>query len=106
MQPASRAGAIVALVALTALSACGGGDDPSAEDIEAEISAQLAEGGLAEDDADCVAGVIVDEIGVDQLEDVDFSAEEPPAELEDDISAATLTAIDECGLTADGAQQP
>jgi len=105
MQPAARVVALVALVALAALSACGGGgDEPSAEDIEAQIATQLEEGGLPEDDAACVAGVIVDEIGVDELQDVDFSAEEPPADLQDDISAATLAAIDACGLAADGGQ--
>lgn len=104
MQPRARASALAALLLVAGLAACGGDQERSADDIEADIAAQLEEGGLDAEAADCVAGVIVDEIGADELRDVDFSAEEPPADLEDDIAAATLAAIDECDLGADGEQ--
>ncbi|MGV3757943.1 MAG: hypothetical protein ACO1PW_00170 [Actinomycetota bacterium] len=105
MQPGARTRVLAALSLVAILAACGGGDDSrSAEDIEADIAAQLEEEGLPEDTASCVAGVIVDEIGVEELQDVDFSAEEPPADLQEEITAASLAAIDECDLGADGEQ--
>lgn len=105
MQPRARTGALAALFLVVSLAACGGGDgDRGADEIEADIAAQLEESGLPEEDAACVAGVIVDEIGVEELQDVDFSAEEPPADLQEEISAATLAAIDQCDLGADGEQ--
>lgn len=106
MQRAARYGAIAPLAALLAvLSACAGGsDDRSAEDIQADIAAQLEEGGKDEPTAECVAEVVVAEVGVDELSDVDFSDEEPPAELQEDITRAALAAIDECDLGPDGEQ--
>ncbi len=97
----ARAGALSAAVVLVlGLTACGNDDGGSSEaDIKDEISEQLAEGGQLDDEtADCFAGVIVDEIGADRLEDVDFSAEEPPAGLEEDFSAAAIKALEECDL--------
>ncbi len=97
----ARAGAFAAAVLLV-LGLSAGGDDgggSSEADIKDEISAQLAEGGQLDDEtADCFAGVIVDEIGAERLEDVDFSAEEPPEGLEEDFSAAAIKALDECDL--------
>lgn len=106
MQRAARFGAIAPLVALIAvLSACAGGsDDRSAEDIQADIAAQLADNGMDEASAECVAGVVVDEIGEDDLKDVDFTAEEPPADLQEDITAAAQAAIAECDLGTEGDQ--
>lgn len=105
MQPRARASVLAALTLVASLAACGGGDqDRSADEIEADIAAQLEESGLDEAAATCVAGVIVDEIGVEELQDVDFSAEEPPADLQEEISAATLAAIEQCDLGADGDQ--
>ncbi|MFP5255874.1 MAG: hypothetical protein ACLGI8_08515 [Acidimicrobiia bacterium] len=102
MQPRAGTSALVALLLVATLAACGGDQERSTEDIQADIAEQLAEDGLDDEAADCVAGVIVDEIGAEELQDVDFSAEEPPADLREDISAATLAAIDECDLGADG----
>jgi|GEM_PF-2952591 hypothetical protein len=105
MQPRARTRALAALTLVVSLAACGGGDrSRSAEDIEADIAEQLEESGLPEETAGCVAGVIVDEIGVEELQDVDFSAEEPPADLQEEITAATLAAIEQCDLGADGEQ--
>lgn len=90
----------VVLVLVLGLSACGDdGGGNSEADIKDKISEQLAEGGQLDDEtADCFAGVIVDEIGADRLEDVDFSAEEPPKGLEEDFGAAAIKALDECDL--------
>ena len=98
MQPAARLSLLAPALVALALSGCGGDDDKSTADIEAEISTQLVEGGLDEESADCVAAVIVEEVGTEELQDVDFSADEPPAELEEAISAASITAFGECEL--------
>lgn len=101
MQATGRTRATAAAVALIfGLSACGdsGGDSSDAE-VKDEIAEQLAEdGALDQDEADCFAGVIVDEIGADEVEDVDFSAEEPPEGLQEELAAAALKAIDDCDL--------
>ena len=58
--------------------------------------------GLSKQDAECAADVIIDEIGVDRLEGVDFGADAPPAGLEADFSAATIKALRECNLDFTG----
>ena len=80
-----------------ALSACSGGGASQA-DIEAKIAAQIVEEGLSAKEAACFAGVLVDEIGVDELKDVDFSADAPPPDLEDDLISASKTAIGRCDI--------
>ena len=97
MPRSARPGVLAAVILLLATTACGGGGEPSAEELEEDISEQLVEGGMDEEQADCVAGVIVEEIGTEELDDVDFSAEEPPEDLREDITAATLTALERCG---------
>ena len=100
MQRTARTGALAAAVVLAlGLAACGDDDGSSDADIKAEISEQLAEDGtLDEETADCFADVIVEEIGADKLEDVDFSSEEPPEGLQDEFAAAAVEAIDACDL--------
>lgn len=105
MQRAARLGAIALLAPLAVLSACAGGsDDRSAEDIQADMAAQLEDSDLDAPTAECVAEVVVESIGVEELQDVDFSAEEPPEDLQQDITTAALAAIDECELGTDGEQ--
>lgn len=100
MERTARTGALVAAVVLIlGLAACGDDDGGSEADVKAEISEQLAEDGtLDEETADCFADVIVDEIGADKLEDVDFSSEEPPEGLQEEFADAAVKAIDECDL--------
>jgi hypothetical protein len=96
----SRAAA-AAVVLLLGLSACGGGDGggSSAAEVKDRIAEQLGkDGALDQKTADCVADVIVDEIGADKLDDVDFSADEPPKGLDDEFAAAAVKAIDDCDL--------
>lgn len=99
MQRTTRITASAAAVVLTlGLSACGdSGGDSSDADIKDKIAEQFVDGGLDKDDADCFADVIVDEVGADRLNDVDFSAEQP-AELEDELTSAAAKATDECEL--------
>jgi len=96
----------MSLVLVVGLAACAGGSrDRSAEDIEEDVAAQLEEAGYPSEDAACVAEVVVEEIGVDELQDVDFTDEEPPEELQEAIAAAALAAIDRCDLGTAGEEQ-
>lgn len=93
--------ALAATFLLLGLTACGSDDDSggSDADVKSEIAEQLAEDGtLDQETAECFADVIVDEIGADELEDVDFSAEEPPEGLQEEFASAAMKAIDECDL--------
>lgn len=85
-------------------TACSGEDEPSAADIKEELSATFQQGsdGLSEDQADCFADLIIDEAGIEELKDVDLSADVPPEEIQDAVAAATVRAIDECDLTPGG----
>jgi hypothetical protein len=101
MQRTARSSAaVVAAVFLLGLTACGDDDSGGSEaDVKAEIAEQLAEDGtLDEETAECFADVIVDEIGADELDGVDFSAEEPPEGLQEEFASAALKAIEDCDL--------
>ncbi|MEX2292409.1 MAG: hypothetical protein WD691_01375 [Acidimicrobiales bacterium] len=88
------------LCALVVLAACSGGGGASRSELETKMAAQLTEEGLSAKEATCFAGVLVAEIGVDKLKDVDFSADEPPAELQDEIIGASTKAIASCDIDA------
>jgi len=87
------AGMVVALVG------CGSSGDSDAE-IEATVAAQLAEGGLDDEAAECVAAVLMKEIGADKIKDVDLSASEPEGRLDDEIAAAAIKAEARCSIDA------
>lgn len=101
MPPTSLIGALTVASLGLALAACGGGGSgDSAEDIRIELAEQFEEEGLDADASDCFAGVLVDEIGAEELADVDFSAEEPPEDLQDDFAQAATVAIERCDIDA------
>jgi hypothetical protein len=79
------------LCLLLGASACGGDNKASEEDIVKELSATLQAGGegFDEETADCFAKIVVDEVGLEELQDIDIS-EDPPPELQDEIAAATI----------------
>ncbi len=90
-----------ALATVLSLVACGGGgDDKSRAEIKSELSDTLQAGGegFDEEAADCFADIVIDEVGLDELRDVDLSADEPPAEIQDDITVAAERAAEECDL--------
>lgn len=98
-------GVAAALCLLLTTAACASdGDGDSEADIVNELSQTLQGegGGLDAEAADCYAKIIVDEVGVEALKDVDLPADEPPEELQDDISAAALRATEECDLSGIG----
>ncbi len=102
------AAVILAVIAFMAL----GGDDES--DVRTQLAAQFRENSdLSAAQADCVAGHVVDEIGADRFEDVDFDADEPPADLAEDLFSAANDSLDACEIdpadfagTGDGEKEP
>lgn len=89
------AAVVVAVIAFMAL----GGDDDDKSDVRTQLAAQLrGNSDLTDEQADCVANHVVDEIGADRFEDVDFDAEEPPADLADDLFAAAAGGLEPCDI--------
>lgn len=99
--PTARTGVCVAaVVVLFGFGACSGGDGGSSEaDVREEIVDQLVEdGALDQESAECYAGLIVEEVGAENLDDVDFSDEEPPVDLQDEYASAAQQAFQECDI--------
>jgi len=92
--------ATLAVVLFVAVGAgCGGNDDNSPESVRDDLTEDLQSTlGLSKDDADCFAGVLVDEVGAEELAAVDFTADEPPEDLAEEISAAALSAVEDCEI--------
>lgn len=98
-------GVAAAAALLFASSACSGGqDDPSADDMKQDLSAtfQKGEPGLPKKEADCYAALIIDTVGVENLQGVDLTADSPPKEIQDDLATAAARATEECGLSSGG----
>jgi len=97
MQRTRLLGVAASLCLVLGAAACSGGkDDESKADIVDDMSATFQDNGLDAETADCQAAAVVDEIGVDALKDVDLSAEQPPEEMRDELTAAAAHATDEC----------
>jgi len=79
-----------------------GDDDDDADDgdererIRTEMAAAIADDDIPRSVTECMTDRIVDELGVDRLRDVDFSADGPPADLEDDFNDAARAAYLAC----------
>jgi len=97
----SLPGAVACLCLALVVAGCGGGGEESEADIKRDISETLQRGddGLDEGTADCFADLVIDEAGLEELRDLDLSADAPPVELQDEIAAAAQRAVDECDLT-------
>jgi hypothetical protein len=94
-------GGILAAVAVAVIAflLLGGGDDDDADSVRTQMAAQFrANSELTGDQADCVADHVVDELGVDRLEGVDFTADEPPEEIADDLFAAAVDSLEPCDI--------
>src|SRR3546814_7935497 len=71
-------------------------------DIRAELASEIedsSDGALTSDQADCVAGFLIEEIGEDKMAGVDFDADEPPEEVADEIIPAMMGAVAECEVS-------
>ena len=89
--------AVVAIVVAALL--LGGDDDGGDDDIRAQLASQLKDGsGLSQAQAECVADAVVDDLGADRFEGVDFDAEEPPPGLADDLFNAAFDSLDACEI--------
>ena len=91
---------LVAAALVLGVSACGGDDADSEADIKEQLSETLQRSGEGFDDqetADCFADIVIDEVGIEELQDLELSAEEPPEEIEDKIAEAAIRAGEECG---------
>lgn len=90
------------VLTVAAGAGCGsdGNDSSDPAKLRKELSSQFQKGdsGLTEKQADCFAGVLIDEIGAEKLADVDFSAAEPPEALQDDFTAAAVKAVSSCKI--------
>jgi hypothetical protein len=89
---------VIAVIAFMSLS----GDDDSS-DVRGQLAAKLQEEeGLSSQQADCVAGLIVDEAGEDAFSDTDFDADDPPPEFVAAVLSVGLSTLsEECGLDDD-----
>lgn len=85
-------------------SACSGDSDDDPDDVRQELSEQLREGdsSFTEEQADCFADVLVDEVGADELADIDFSDAEPPEDLQDAFASAAVKAVSDCDISLTG----
>lgn len=96
------AGILAAVAALAAGLLLAGGDDGGDEErdrIRRGITGAINdEGDLSAKQANCIADAIIDAVGVDRLKDVDFTAEEPPTDIEDDVANAAFTSLAKCDI--------
>ena len=99
MRRTSFSAPLVALGVALALAGCGSDGDDSPEEVRADLAEKLrASLPISEAESDCFAGVLIEEIGIEDLQDIDFTAEDPPKGMEDDFTGAALKAVDTCEL--------
>lgn len=93
-------GGILAVIAIiVAVLLLGGGDDKDGESVTTQLAAQFKRGGdLTNAQADCIAESVVDEMGEDAFDGVDFTADEPPEEIQDELFSAALNALEDCDI--------
>lgn len=87
------------VIAVAAFLLMGGDDDDSG--VEARLAAQIkseSDGQLSDEQADCVAAHLVDEIGEERMAEVDFDSDDPPEGMEDELVAASFGAITACDI--------
>ncbi len=87
------AAVVLAVVAFLLL----GGDDKGSDSVRTQLAAQIrANSELSEEQADCVADHIVDDMGADRFKDVDFTAEDPPEDIADDMFKSAFASLSDC----------
>jgi hypothetical protein len=91
---------LVVVVLIVAVLAIGGDDDDSSR---SAVTSRIADSIRSDDDgisrtqADCIAKVIVDDVGLDRVSDIDFEADEPPkGDLGVDLGRAYQRGLDRC----------
>lgn len=93
---------LAALLALGLLVGACSGSDPSAKEVREDLASALQEGddALTEEQAECYAKLIVEEIGADKVNDVSFTAKEPSDELAEELAAVARTARTSCKISS------
>jgi hypothetical protein len=107
-------GGILAAVAVVAIALSAfGGDDDDTSSVQAQLASKLqqeSDGELTDDQANCLAGLLVDEAGEGAFKNVDFDADEAPPEVLRAFLAVGATKVaQECGIDeadANGAPVP
>jgi hypothetical protein len=97
-------GTVLVLALSVGAGACSSDKKDDPDDIRKELSEQLQKGedGLSKKEADCFADVLIEEVGADKLADVDFSADEPPKELQGAFAKAAVKAVSDCDIDLSG----
>lgn len=86
---------VTALVLICSISACSGKGRSDA-DVKKSVVSQLEERGLDAKAASCVAGVLINVVGVDTVKKIDLSASTPDNALAKGIAAAAIKARATC----------
>jgi len=99
-------GAILAVVALAVLAFLAlGGDDDS--DVRAELASAIQDDeslDVSDQQAECIADLVVDAAGEDAFDDTDFDAEDPPPEFTAAVAEVGITRlVEECDLGGESA---
>ena len=94
---------LAVLFAMAAIvGACSQQKDPTKAELTDDLVEDLREVNpdLSADQAECYAGLLVDKVGVADLNDVNFSDAEPSAEddVADKIAEAAIAAREECDI--------
>ena len=96
---------MASLCVLLGAAACGG-KEQSEDEIVDDLSASLQAGGddgLSDPEvADCVAEIVVDEIGLDAARDITAADPEPSKAQQKAVATATIRGKDECDSTEEG----
>lgn len=92
--------AVASLCLTVGVAGCAGGGEDSEDDLRDDISGGVERwtDEIDAETADCVAAIVIDEVGLEALRDLDLADDEPPSELQDEITTAMVLADDECDL--------
>jgi len=104
MRPSKAVAAAAALCLVLGAAGCGGQQEESEDDIVADIAETLRSGSqeLDQEQAECFAQLVVDEIGLEKARDIKVSEDEPSEEQQVAIAKATIRAQDKCDLSTPG----
>ena len=83
-------GGILAAIVIAVIAFFALGSDDDGDELQAQLASKFQDefdGALSDDQADCVAGLVIDEAGEDALEGIDFDADDPPAAVTDALIA-------------------